>query len=168
MKWIGVAEARHCERESESRAEEMKSLRETVLRRERETPKVTPVPAKPYGGPPVHDFTLAFDMDEDELEKTRQAAVHGDARASGRIYEYYSFGYNQFVEGWFWMRLAAEQGDCRVAVDYAFQVLGPMRNPSGAVPWVDRVVEMGCEKEPAVRKDLDLLRETLRSRNAIE
>jgi len=153
-KWVGVAKARHCEREDERIARDI-----VLFGNESKAP-----PAAPSQGEQAYDLSSTFDLDAAELERIRQLAVRGDAAASHRISDYYLWGYNQVEEGWFWLRLAAEQGDCDAAVGYAGQAEGPMRRPEVATRWLDRAEAMGCAKDPRNKEFIEGLRESISSR----
>jgi len=48
-----------------------------------------------------------------ELMASKEAAIHGDARSATALANHYLYFENDIQESNFWIRLAAELGDCR-------------------------------------------------------
>ena len=55
-----------------------------------------------------------------DMAKTRKAAINGDSVAARELWRTHFFGNcgESLAEGLFWMRLAAEQGDCESIREY--------------------------------------------------
>jgi TPR repeat protein len=115
-----------------------------------------PMPAEPAPSP-ANSFDLTTDAG---LAKTRKAAAGGDVKASVKLEQYYFDSMDGLLEAYFWMTLAAEQGDCSSMVGYAGQLLAaPLKDPKAARFWIDRASASKCETTSAlIRQDMDAVR----------
>lgn len=82
-----------------------------------------------------------------ELEQVKGLAVNGDSSASKRLWRFYSLVENNLDEWRFWLRLAAEQGDCRSIVDLAKALIYVDKNQSSAADWARKANVKGCDAE---------------------
>ena len=52
-------------------------------------------------------------MESEQLKRSQTNALQGDASAAFLVSDHYMMGVNDIEEGLFWLRLAAELGDCQ-------------------------------------------------------
>ncbi|MBD8524464.1 SEL1-like repeat protein [Pseudomarimonas arenosa] len=52
-------------------------------------------------------------METEQLKQHKKDALKGDASAAALVSDHYMTGVNDIEEGFFWLKLAAELGDCQ-------------------------------------------------------
>lgn len=84
---------------------------------------------------------------EADLPRVRSQAALGDPIATRRLWRYYSLVENNVDQWLFWLRLGAEQKDCRSMVDYAKQLFYLKNDEIQAGAWAREAKLKGCQKE---------------------
>ena len=103
--------------------------------------------------PPTH-LTLDSDFDFLSVEQVRDyhdAALKGDASAALKLSNYYLDIENDIPDWAFWLRLAAELGDCRALGDFAKAVQHAPTLGKSAAPWKERF-EQTCSPQATSSK----------------
>ncbi len=80
-----------------------------------------------------------------DLDQIRHDAAMGHAASSHRLLRYYIFEENNVEEWSFWLRLAAEQGDCTSMREWVSKLNSMDKNPDLAREWAKRVRASDCE-----------------------
>jgi len=87
-------------------------------------------------------------LSEVDLANTRKQALSGNAAAANRLYEFYSMFQGDNDGGIFWMRLAAELGDCAAIVSmddwYASKL---KKNTIQSAYWLEKKSSLHCKEK---------------------
>lgn len=84
---------------------------------------------------------------QDKEAALKVAAVNGDIEATEALFDKYFLsceGNNR--DGEFWMRLGAEQGDCRMLANYMYYVRDRLGDKEAAAKWKTRFKELACDR----------------------
>lgn len=82
-----------------------------------------------------------------QIEGVKLAAVRGDSSASKRLWRFYIMVENDYAEWRFWLRLAAEQRDCRSMVELAKALNNVDKNERLAADWAQAAASHDCKAE---------------------
>src|SRR5690242_19802452 len=60
-------------------------------------------------------------LSDSQIHSARQSALNGDAKSATRLSEYYSIYEDDHDAGEFWLKVAAELGDCQATNEIAYR-----------------------------------------------
>lgn len=94
----------------------------------------------------------------DRMQKTVDLAVRGDSQAAFELWLHHALVEDNIQEGEFWLRLAAEQGNCHAVIEFAKFSYRYRNDAQAAVRWLETADALQCN---TLRDDVTSLREEL-------
>lgn len=83
-------------------------------------------------------------LSETELFDKRISAASGKSDIALELYEYHAYR-NEIGDALFWLRVAAEQGNCKGMIEYSRMLGAGMQKKDEQAFWVKRAEDLGCD-----------------------